>query len=344
MSPILIRPVREQLEHDRLIRFLQNKLKKKTSDVTANAGEERIIALKIGQNTYFPDLIITEGRKLVALAEVETGESVNNLEALAQWVNFSRVRAPFSLYVPVPAYDSARRLCEANQVAVTELWTYRPVMDGFDLMRMIHNPSAANSGQKAAFKVEKLPPPEVKPKEVPKEEPPEAVEPRGANDRARTAKPVAKGAGREAPGKPLPGKAPGKPAVGAVAGKPSGKPGAQPKPGAKPVAPAPQAAKSAASETTAKSALAGSKGVGAVKDARPLRDPRPAAAPVKPAKPPAPPASLKANGAKPGLKNAGAKAAPAKAGKPPAAKTAAKARPMAKAKAGAKPTGTKKKR
>lgn len=144
MSPIFVRPVREQLEHDRLIRFLHTKYKKKF-DVTANVGDEQLASVKIGANTFFPDLVITSGKKLAGLVEVESGESVNNLEAMAQWVHFAKTRAPFHLYVPVAAFDVARRLCEANQVRVSEIWTYRALMDGFDLMRGMHDPSAASA-------------------------------------------------------------------------------------------------------------------------------------------------------------------------------------------------------
>ncbi|HVT46383.1 MAG TPA: hypothetical protein VHD57_01240 [Vicinamibacterales bacterium] len=134
MSPIFVRPVREQLEHDRLIRHLQTKYKK--FDVAANVGDEQVAPVKLGQATFFPDLVLTDGRKLAGLVEVESGESVNNLEAMAQWVHFARARVPFHLYVPVPAYDAARRLCEAHQARVTEIWTYRPLAEGFDLVRM----------------------------------------------------------------------------------------------------------------------------------------------------------------------------------------------------------------
>ena len=47
MSPILVRPVREQLEHDRVIRLLQAKLKRK-HDVAVNIGDEQLAGLKIG--------------------------------------------------------------------------------------------------------------------------------------------------------------------------------------------------------------------------------------------------------------------------------------------------------
>lgn len=144
MSPIFVRPVREQLEHDRLIRFLQGKYKRKY-DAATNVGDERIVPVKIGAGTFYPDLILTSGKKLAGLVEVETGESVNNLEAMAQWTHFSRARVPFHLYVPVSGYDAARRLCAANDARPTEIWTYRGTNEGFDLVRIFQDPSAATA-------------------------------------------------------------------------------------------------------------------------------------------------------------------------------------------------------
>jgi hypothetical protein len=145
VSPIFVRPVREQLEHDRLIRFLQSKYKRKF-EVAMNVGEEQTAPVKLGTHTFYPDLVLTDGRRLAGLVEVETGESVNNLEAMAQWVHFARSRIPFHLYVPIGGVDAARRLCEQNAVSVAEIWTYRASMDGFDLIRAFHDPSAAGGG------------------------------------------------------------------------------------------------------------------------------------------------------------------------------------------------------
>jgi len=142
LSPIFVRPVREQLEHDRLIRFLLAKYKRKF-DAAANVGEERLVPVKIGNGTFFPDLVLNSGKKLAGLVEVESGESVNTLEALAQWTHFSRARVPFHLYVPVPGFDAARRLCAATGARPTEIWTYRPTHDGFDLVRSFQDPAAA---------------------------------------------------------------------------------------------------------------------------------------------------------------------------------------------------------
>jgi hypothetical protein len=159
LSPIFVRPVREQLEHDRLIRFLQVKYKRKL-DAAINVGDERAVPVKIGEGTFFPDLVLTAGKKLAGLVEVETGESVNNLEAMAQWVHFSRARVPFHLYVPVPGYDAARRLCEANGARPAEIWTYRPTMEGFDLVR-IHQDTGAVAAAKITPK--SVPPPKPVP-------------------------------------------------------------------------------------------------------------------------------------------------------------------------------------
>jgi hypothetical protein len=144
VSPIFIRPAREQYEHDRLIRFLEPKYKRKFV-VGINPGDEQTTPVKLGANTFYPDLVLSDGKRMAGLVEIETGESVNNLEALAQWVPFSRAKVAFHLYVPVQSYDSARRLCEANQVRIGEIWTYRTGQDGFDLVRVHQDAAAAAS-------------------------------------------------------------------------------------------------------------------------------------------------------------------------------------------------------
>jgi hypothetical protein len=126
-----VRPVREQLEHDRVIRLLQAKYKRKF-EVGMNPGAEQSAPIGVGTSAVYPDLVLqsTErSRKLMGVVEVETGESVNHLEAMAQWASFGRLRAPFHLYVPANMIDVARRLCADMQIAVAELWTFHAVGD-----------------------------------------------------------------------------------------------------------------------------------------------------------------------------------------------------------------------
>jgi hypothetical protein len=126
VSPILVRPLREQQVHDRIIRLLQAKYRRKF-DVGVNLGLERLVPAGSGSSAVYPDLVLQsskKGRKLIGVVEVETTESVNYLEAMAEWVGFGRLRAPFYLYVPTSSIDSARRMCTDMGIAVAELWAY----------------------------------------------------------------------------------------------------------------------------------------------------------------------------------------------------------------------------
>jgi hypothetical protein len=139
VSPILVRPVREQLEHDRIIRLLQVKLKRK-HEVIANIGEDQSTSVKIGPLQIFPDLVLTttdRARKLMGTVEVETSESVNHLEARSQWAHLGRARAPFHLYVPLGSVDIARRLAAENQVHISEIWSFHTIGDQTHF-RLVH--------------------------------------------------------------------------------------------------------------------------------------------------------------------------------------------------------------
>ena len=131
MSPILVRPVREQFEHDRIIRLLHAKFRRKY-EAWMNPGVEQNMPVGVGPTALFPDIVLLSqdrGHRLQAIVEVETGESVNHLEALAQWAHYGRIRAAFHLYVPAGMVDVARRLTEDNQIHVAEIWSYHVIGD-----------------------------------------------------------------------------------------------------------------------------------------------------------------------------------------------------------------------
>lgn len=131
MSPILVRPVREQLEHDRVIRLLQAKSRRRY-EAGINPGAEQNVAVGSGASAMYPDVVLQSlerGHRLQAVVEVETGESVNHLEALAQWAHFAKLRVPFHLYVPAGMVDVAKRLSDDNQIHVSEIWSYHAIGD-----------------------------------------------------------------------------------------------------------------------------------------------------------------------------------------------------------------------
>jgi hypothetical protein len=177
VSPILVRPVREQLEHDRIIRQLQAKFKRKF-DALINPGAEKNAAVGVGPQALYPDLVLNSlerGRKLMGVVEVETGESVNHLEALAEWAHFAKTRAPFHLYVPAGMVEVARRLSEDNQIPVSEIWSFHTVGDQVRFT-MVHRG--------------KEPPPQKEPKE--KKPPPKPPAPPARKPAPSRKKPAAK--------------------------------------------------------------------------------------------------------------------------------------------------------
>ena len=143
MSPILTRPVREQLEHDRVIRQLQAKYKRKT-DVIINPGNEQNQSVIVGELVVFPDvLVFAEGTKrLLTTVEVETGESVNPIEARAEWGVYSKLKVPLHLYVPPACVEAAKRISDEYQIVVSELWTYTTSFDQVRFTLVSRSPDA----------------------------------------------------------------------------------------------------------------------------------------------------------------------------------------------------------
>jgi hypothetical protein len=156
LSPILVRPVREQLEHDRIIRLLHGKFRRKY-EAGMNPGAEQNAPVGTGPAALYPDLVLSSqdrGHKLQVIVEIETGESVNHLEALAQWAHYGRVRAAFHLYVPSGMVDVARRLTEDNQIHVAEIWSYHVVGEE-PRFTLVHRNREAISPQARATPVAK---------------------------------------------------------------------------------------------------------------------------------------------------------------------------------------------
>jgi hypothetical protein len=129
VSPILVRPVREQFDHDRVIRLLQKRWRRRY-EAGVNLSGEPPSPLRFGRRLLFPDLVLNSHgrtRQLLGVVEVETSASINHLEAMSQWATFAKVKAPFHLYVPLGAVDAVRRLCDAKEIYVEEIWSYHTI-------------------------------------------------------------------------------------------------------------------------------------------------------------------------------------------------------------------------
>ena len=190
MSPILVRPVREQLEHDRVIRLLQTKFRRRF-DVGINPGAEQNSPVGSGVAAVYPDVVLVSqdrGRKVMAVIEVETVESVNNLEAMAEWMPFGRLKSPFHLYVPAAMVDVAKRLCSDSQIPVAEIHTYHWIGDE---MRFLPVYKAPADGRPAHVQPPRSPPHGPLPRR-----------PRRSTPRAETETGCEEAGGKSRPGKP----------------------------------------------------------------------------------------------------------------------------------------------
>ncbi len=147
MSPILVRPVREQLEHDRVIRLLQARFRRRF-DVGINPGAEQNTGVNTAGSAVYPDVVLVSqdrGRKVMAVIEVETVESVNNLEALAEWVPFGRLKSAFHLYVPAQMIEVAKRLCTDSHIPVAEIHSYHWIGDEMRFVPVYKAPTDGRS-------------------------------------------------------------------------------------------------------------------------------------------------------------------------------------------------------
>lgn len=225
MSPILTRPVREQLEHDRVIRLLQARYKRK-HDVVMNPGAEQNQSVTVGALSVFPDLLLLSenGKRLEGTVEVETGESVNQLEAMAEWGTFSKLKVPLHLYVPPSSVDTTRRLCTELQIPVAEIWTFHLQFDQARFTMVYRAPDAAIPKAKSSAASEKT----AKPKAPASAKASASARATADRTAGKAPKAAAKAAPKAKPAKAKPaGKAKAPTSAKASAGKPkkSAKPG-----------------------------------------------------------------------------------------------------------------------
>jgi hypothetical protein len=192
VTPILVRPVREQLEHDRVIRLLQQRWRRKYV-ATVNQGSETTASVVHGDMTLYPDVVLAplgKPNKPEIVVEVETGESVNHLEAMAQWTRLGRLKAAFHLYLPAGSADRARRLCTDYHIEVDEIWTYHLVGDQMRFTPVYKAPQAGRPARRPD--TEKKPAPRAAEKSRKPASKSATRKPAGRQPaKARVAKPVA---------------------------------------------------------------------------------------------------------------------------------------------------------
>src|SRR5215218_6274484 len=101
-----LRDEKNQQEHDTLLEMISRKIKIPTWTLVTNPGQQQNAGVayptEAGQALAYPDMVAHERftKKLAAVGEVETADSVTAEEAEAEWTLFSQLAPRFFLYVP----------------------------------------------------------------------------------------------------------------------------------------------------------------------------------------------------------------------------------------------------
>lgn len=96
--------------HDVVIQQIVSHLNQRDYDVYTNPGQEK----NAGINNNYPDVVMTEKNGLTVkfILEIETAESVTEIEAEQQWKKYAdEIKASFYIVVPDGMVAKAKELC-----------------------------------------------------------------------------------------------------------------------------------------------------------------------------------------------------------------------------------------
>lgn len=125
------RDEKNQQEHDTLLDMVSRRIKIPTWTVTTNPGAQENAGVPYpaaaGQALAYPDIVIHEKftRKLAAVGEVETADSVTAEEAEAEWALYTSLAPKFFLYIPAELAPEARDLLRRRRIRPEGLFLYR---------------------------------------------------------------------------------------------------------------------------------------------------------------------------------------------------------------------------
>jgi hypothetical protein len=126
-----VRDEKNQQEHDTLLEMISRKIKIPTWTLATNPGQQQNAGVPYptaaGRALAYPDIVAHEKftKKLAAVGEVETAESVTAEEAEAEWTLFSQLAPRFFLYVPAEMAPEAKDLLRRRRIRPEGLFLYR---------------------------------------------------------------------------------------------------------------------------------------------------------------------------------------------------------------------------
>ena len=125
------RDEKNQQEHDTLLEMISRRIKIPTWTLVTNPAAQENAGVPYptasGQALAYPDIVAYEKftRKLAAVGEVETADSVTAEEAKEEWALYAMLAPRFFLYVPAELEPEARDLLRRHRIRPEGLFLYR---------------------------------------------------------------------------------------------------------------------------------------------------------------------------------------------------------------------------
>jgi hypothetical protein len=125
------RDPKNQQEHDTLLEMIARKIRIPTWIVTTNPAAQQnggvAYPTAAGQALAYPDIVVHEKftRKLAAVGEVETADSITPEEADSEWALYTSLAPKFFLYVPAEMASETRDLLRRRRIRPEGFFLYR---------------------------------------------------------------------------------------------------------------------------------------------------------------------------------------------------------------------------
>src|SRR5262249_6887394 len=127
----MMRDEKDQQRHDILLDMVARKIKIPVWDLKTNPGAEQNAGVAYptaeGQAMAYPDWVAYERftKKLAAVGEVETEDSVTDAEAAEEWSLFINLAPKFFLYLPKEREEEGKRVLRKHRLRPEGLFLYR---------------------------------------------------------------------------------------------------------------------------------------------------------------------------------------------------------------------------
>ena len=126
-----VRDDKDQQRHDTLLDMVARKIKIPVWELITNPAAEQNAGVpypsESGQAVAYPDIVAYERftKRLAAVGEVETEDSVTDAEAEEEWRLYTHLAPKFFLYLPKELEQEAQRLLRKHRIRPEGLFLYR---------------------------------------------------------------------------------------------------------------------------------------------------------------------------------------------------------------------------